>query len=122
MRVLDCPIEVRLGADGPSDFCWRGLWWQVQRIESRWIETTCWWDSPAARAVRSGGVEVDPDEDLLGETEFLRVVAGTGRRSTHSDRLGVFELAHTTIAHPTSSAADPGHAGGGQWRLSRVID
>lgn len=108
MRVHDCPIEVCLGAVGPSRFCWRGLWWQVQGVQLRWIETAPWWDSPAARAVRSGGVEVDPDEDLLGEAEFWRVVASTGRRTTHSERFGVFELAH---AMPQD-----------RWRLSRVVD
>ncbi|NNG18560.1 hypothetical protein HJ590_03020 [Naumannella sp. ID2617S] len=118
MRIYRQPIEVHVGLvdgiEGPAEFRWQGRQWQVEQVQARWVLTAPWWESPAARAVRDGGVRLDdpPDgsaspDDLLAERVGWRVVAGRGSASTESRRSGVFELHHATATG---------------WWLDRVID
>lgn len=111
MRIYREPIEVRRGVvgdvEGPAQFLWRGKLWLVRGVETRWTETGPWWDSPAARAVRTGAVKDDGDllaDDLLSEEETWRVAAANGRLGES----GVYELTHTWAT--------------GEWRMSRVVD
>lgn len=118
MRVYEEPIAVRRGQvgviEGPAAFCWRGHTWWVAEIEHRAVTTGAWWDAPAARAVRSGGVDTDPEADILDEEEVWRVAAGRrvgvprGADPELGERAGVFELTHVVAS--------------GAWRLSRVLD
>ncbi|GAB3697852.1 DUF6504 family protein [Mariniluteicoccus flavus] len=118
MRVYEEPIAVSRGLigalEGPAEFRWRGRIWRVTEIESRWVTTGAWWDSPAARAVRTGGLEADPTADILDEEEVWRVMAGrrvsvpAGADAELGERSGVFELTHRLAS--------------GDWRLTRVLD
>ena len=94
MRIVEEPVPVTLGrvdgVEAPGRFRWRQRWWQVVRIQARWIRTAEWWDGPAARALR--GESVAPEElegPLCPETVFWRVEA----RIVGQGRIGVFELA-----------------------------
>ncbi|GAB3623407.1 hypothetical protein GCM10027418_14900 [Mariniluteicoccus endophyticus] len=118
MRVYEEPIEVRPGlvgaVEGPAAFRWRHRVWTVFEIESRVVTTGAWWDSPAATAVRSGGVDPDPEADLLDERETWRVAAGRhvdvprGVDPELGERSGVFVLTHRLSS--------------GEWRLAGVLD
>ncbi|WP_145978715.1 DUF6504 family protein [Granulicoccus phenolivorans] len=88
--------------EGPARFTWHRRVWVVRTILTRWVQTAPWWDSPAAQAVRSAGIEPDPDADVLGEQEIWRVLASDGRES------GVFELLHDPAEHT--------------WQLAKVVD
>jgi hypothetical protein len=107
MRRYDEPIEVRQGLigalEGPAQFLWRRRLWQVTEVQTRWVETADWWNSPLIRAAR-GDLEEVADRDLLAEEEIWRVVAAPGR----AGEPGVYELAHAW--------AD------GAWRLRTVVD
>ncbi|OYO18293.1 DUF6504 family protein [Enemella evansiae] len=102
MRIHREAIAVRDGVvdgiEAPVEFCWRGLVWQVTEIQARWVLTSPWWESPAARAVRDGGVRVaeDASTDLIAERIGWRVLAERGSVHTGSRRSGVFELQHAT--------------------------
>ena len=109
MRRYDEPIDVKpglvAGQEAPAQFLWRNRLWLVRAVEDRWLETSSWWDGPAARAVR--GEEVDPArgrDDVSGEREIWRVQAAAGR----SGDLGVCELAHVAQT--------------GEWRLRTLLD
>ncbi len=107
MRRYDEMIEVRPGLvgihEGPAQFLWRRRLWRVTEVQTRWLETSDWWNSPQVRAVR-GDLDAAEGGDLLGEEEVWRVVASPGR----SGEAGVYELAHAW--------------GSGEWRLRRVVD
>lgn len=118
MRVHEEPITIEWGLvgaiEGPTAFRWRGHRWAVEVIEARAVLTAPWWDSPAARAVRSGGVDPDPGADLLGEQERWRVAArrrssvARGVDPALAERSGVFDLGHDTVT--------------GAWQLLRALD
>ena len=109
MRRYDEAIEVRQGLvgddEGPAQFFWRHRVWKVTELQTRWVETSDWWNSGRARAARgdsTGDDKADESGDLLGEQEIWRVVAADGRLGTS----GVYELA----------------LGNGRWRLRTVVD
>ncbi len=109
MRRYDEPIDVLpglvAGQEAPAQFLWRNRLWLVQAIEDRWLETSNWWDGPAARAVRGEDVDTDRGrDDVTGEREIWRVQAAAGR----SGDWGVCELAHVAQT--------------GEWRLRTLLD
>lgn len=99
---LESQTEETTRIEGPARFTWRRRMWVVRTVQTRWVQTAPWWDSPAAQAVRSAGIDPDPDADVLGEQEIWRVLASDGRES------GVFELLHDPATHT--------------WQLSKVVD
>ncbi|MGE5507212.1 MAG: DUF6504 family protein [Chitinophagales bacterium] len=45
MRLLDAPVEVRLGKAGRlNSFRWRGRWRTIREVIDAWRETGAWWD------------------------------------------------------------------------------
>jgi len=107
MRRYDEAIEVRPGLvgdhEGPERFRWRRRLWLVTEVQTRWVETADWWNSPQVRAAR-GDVDAAEGGDLLAEEEVWRVVATPGG----AGESGVYELGHSW--------------GSGTWRLRRVVD
>ncbi|MCM0621634.1 DUF6504 family protein [Nocardioides bruguierae] len=95
MRRYEEDVEVRRGEvpgwpgeDGPAQLLWRGRLWRVRAVLARWIETTAWWGSGEADALR-GTDEPMPSaaaqtpegsvlERLLVERECWRVEVGRG--------------------------------------------
>lgn len=101
MRRYDDAIDVRHLDGEPVTFRWRRRHWLVTAIQTRWVETADWWNSPQVRIAR-GAVAEDLGDDLLGEREVWRVSA----HPVGIDHTGVFELASRD----------------GEWRLARVVD
>ncbi|HBX80284.1 MAG: DUF6504 family protein [Propionibacteriaceae bacterium] len=101
MRRYDDAIEVRHLDGEPVTFTWRRRHWLVTEVETRWVETADWWNSPQVRIAR-GSVAEDLGDDLLGEREVWRVIA----HPVGVEYAGVFEL----------TCRD------GQWTLRRVVD
>lgn len=46
MKLLREPIEVSKTAGQPQEVIWRRQWYQVQRIEERWLWNGRWWTTP----------------------------------------------------------------------------
>lgn len=93
MRLVQQTVPVAWamvdGIEAPGRFRWRNRWWQVVRIQSRWVTTPDWWDGPAARALRGGVVDqAELEEPVSPEQLHWRVEA----RILGQGRLGVFEL------------------------------
>lgn len=91
------------GVEAPGRFRWRHRWWQVVRVQARWVRTSDWWDGPAARALRgeAGDAGASP-ADLETEVEHWRVEA----RVVGQARTGVFDIA----------------CAAGVWAMTRVHD
>ncbi|MBK8460363.1 MAG: hypothetical protein IPL43_09460 [Micropruina sp.] len=108
MRRYDEPIEVRQGLigtlEGPAQFLWRRRLWRVTEVQTRWVETADWWNSPLIQAARGDLDDAAAGRDLLAEEEVWRVVAAPGR----AGEAGAYELAHAWTD--------------GAWRLRRVVD
>lgn len=110
MRVVNESVPVTPGrVDGieaPGRFRWRHRWWQVVRIQTRWLTGAEWWDAPAARALRGADVpESELDAPLAPDVEHWRVEA----RIVGQGRIGVFDL---------TAPSD----GGTVWTLDHVHD
>jgi len=107
VRRYDEQIDVRpglvAGTDGPAQFVWRRRLWRVTEVQTRWVETADWWNSPQVRAARGDSEDADGG-DLLREEEIWRVVASPGRERD----AGIYELAHAW--------------GSGRWMLRAVVD
>lgn len=113
MRIRNEPVEIRRGripdptetlVEGPAQFLWRDRVWLVRGVQQRWSETGAWWESGPVRAARGEDVGAAAQDDLLGETETWRVVAGCGRRGPE----GVYDLVHQVAS--------------GRWLLRAVWD
>jgi len=81
-RRYDDPVEVRRRDEDPAEFLWRGRFYAVHEVLSRWVETGAWWQA----AERSPGSLGAPAS--VGEREMWRVEATRGR--THGS--GVYDL------------------------------
>ncbi len=133
MRSYNEPIEVRRGlvsgCEAPAQFLWRNRLWVIKDVQTRWMETTPWWDGCGVQVLRGdadrngadeGLTDENPagenpaggnpagrspaDNDLLAEEEIWRVVATKGRQGSD----GVYELSHAQST--------------GEWRLRAVMD
>jgi len=71
-RRYDDPVEVRRRDEDPAEFLWRGRFYAVREVLSRWIETGAWWQAAAAGNAPAGG-------PLAAEREMWRVEASRGR-------------------------------------------
>jgi hypothetical protein len=80
-RRYDDPVEVRRRDEDPAEFLWRGRFYAVREVLSRWVETGAWWQSAAAEDAPAGG-------PLGAEREMWRVEASQGR----ADGSGVYDL------------------------------
>jgi hypothetical protein len=53
-RYYADPVEVSRRDDLPAQFLWRGRLYLVREVLSSWVESGCWWRTPAAAALSSG--------------------------------------------------------------------
>jgi hypothetical protein len=79
-RRYDDPVEVRRRDEDPAEFLWRGRYYAVREVLSRWVETGAWWQAAAENA--------PPGGPLAAEREMWRVEASRGRASGS----GVYDL------------------------------
>lgn len=147
MRRYDEPIEVRLGdqvgdrAEGPAQFLWRNRLWRVLEVQSRWVESSDWWNGPSVRAAR--GVEEDAGRSvprfIQGEPErrdgvtpyadwgpINERVHSTPRHDEDADLLGEHEIWRVEAScgrHTSPGVYDLAHSWGtGGWVLRSVVD
>lgn len=53
-RYYADPVEVSRRDDVPAQFLWRGRLYLVREVLASWVESGCWWRTPAATALSSG--------------------------------------------------------------------
>ncbi|MGE5553064.1 MAG: DUF6504 family protein [Betaproteobacteria bacterium] len=97
MRLLDTPLQVRIGPDGRlAGFVWHGQWYLVKERLDLWRETGAWWE---------------------GEPEKTFFVVRT-------EPEGLFELYCAKANETPPAPPEEGRAGAGEavWRLYKVYD
>ncbi|HSN44002.1 MAG TPA: DUF6504 family protein [Propionibacteriaceae bacterium] len=147
MRRYDEPIEVRLGsqvgdrAEGPAQFLWRNRLWRVLEVQSRWVESSDWWNGPSVRAAR--GVEEDAGRAVRrfahGEPErrdgvtpyadwgpINQRVQATPHHDEDADLLGeqeIWRVEASSGRHTSPGVYELAHSWGtGGWVLRSAVD
>ena len=101
VRVVEEPIEVRVGDVSPEQFLWRGRLYRVMEVVDHWEERCAWWrgaDRPLAQVPLT--------------RQVWRVSAQRGRSSTP----GVYDLGVDASDEATPGGGAPG------WLLLRTQD
>ena len=98
VRVVEEPIEVRVGGASPEQFLWRGRLYRVTEVVDHWQERHAWWRS---------------SEGALAQVPLAREVWRVSAQRGRAGAPGVYDLG------VDGEGASGGSAG---WQLLRTQD